>query len=106
MVADINPGTGSLSQIRQGIFLIAPIVVGPENRLYFAADDGEHGFELWSTDGRPANTAMVADLSPGLASADPYGMTRAGAKLFFGADDGLHGRELWALPIGPELNHP
>ncbi len=37
------------------------------SRVYFAADDGEHGTELWRSDGSPASTALVSDLSPGAA---------------------------------------
>ncbi|MBV8781433.1 MAG: hypothetical protein JO353_08560, partial [Phycisphaerae bacterium] len=42
------------------------ITVG--NELYFAADDGTHGWELYRSDGTAGGTAMVADLAPPPAS--------------------------------------
>ena len=33
--------------------------------LYFTADDGVHGRELWRTDGTSVGTAMLGDLTPG-----------------------------------------
>jgi ELWxxDGT repeat protein len=41
--------------------------------LYFDADDGVHGRELWRTDG--ATVAMIADLRPGSASANARPLT-------------------------------
>jgi ELWxxDGT repeat protein len=69
-------------------------------RLYFTADDGVHGFELWQTDGTPEGTRMVQDLAPESASSYPERLTAAGDRLFFTADDGTTGRELWVLPLG------
>ncbi|MCH8045807.1 MAG: hypothetical protein IID44_19010, partial [Planctomycetes bacterium] len=68
--------------------------------LYFVADDGEHGRELWTSDGSEAGTVLVKDIR----TDDPYGypiggsirdMTAAGDTLFFVADDGASGEELW-----------
>lgn len=36
--------------------------------LFFAADDGIHGRELWRTNGSPAGTMLIEDLTPGTAS--------------------------------------
>lgn len=33
-------------------------------RLWFPANDGVHGMEIWTTDGTPAGTQMFADLHP------------------------------------------
>jgi ELWxxDGT repeat protein len=72
-------------------------------KLYFAATDGEHGLELWQSDGTAAGTVLVADLRPGPISSGPEQLVlvgdAAGDKLFFTADDGVHGRELWELPL-------
>jgi ELWxxDGT repeat protein len=38
------------------------------NRVYFFANDGVTGNELWSTDGTPAGTSMVRDINQGAAS--------------------------------------
>jgi len=70
-------------------------------RLFFAADDGEHGVELWSTDGVAAHTAMVADIAPGPLSAWPRRPVLAGGTLYFAAEDGIAGSELWAVPVAP-----
>ena len=70
------------------------------NELYFAADDGIHGRELWKTDGTPSGTIMVADIAyngTGVSS-HPYSFIKYNNELYFTATDGsygIHGRELW-----------
>jgi ELWxxDGT repeat protein len=66
------------------------------NKLYFAADDGVNGRELWISDGTTAGTQLVADINPGGSSyADNF--TVVGDELFFIADNGATGREIFKL---------
>jgi ELWxxDGT repeat protein len=64
-------------------------------RLFFAADDGSHGRELWSSDGTAAGTLLVREVNPGPASAAVADLTVAGGRLYFSAADPVHGEELW-----------
>ena len=65
------------------------------NRVFFSANDGSTGRELWVTDGTPAGTVLVKNIRPGSKSSSPAQLTAVGNKLFFTANGGLAGRELW-----------
>lgn len=99
---DVNPGTES------GLNSFQPQVYA--NRLFFAADDGVHGMELWVTDGYPGlkvytdadlngGTYMVEDFQTGLSGSNPSGLTVYNGTLYFSADDGVLGRELYKFQI-------
>lgn len=61
--------------------------------VYFSADDGVHGVELWAFDGE--NIRLVKDINPGIADGAPSQLTVVGDTLFFIANDGVHHRDLW-----------
>jgi ELWxxDGT repeat protein len=86
LVADINPGpSGSGPQYLTNI----------NGTLFFAANDGVHGDELWKSNGTAAGTVMVKDINPGPGSSYPQYLTNVNGELFFQATDGTHGYELW-----------
>jgi ELWxxDGT repeat protein len=63
--------------------------------LFFEANDGASGRELWKSDGTEAGTVRVKDILPGSDGSVPGSLTNVNGTLFFRADDGTSGRELW-----------
>jgi ELWxxDGT repeat protein len=90
-VADINSGTG---HSLPGNYM--SILVG--DTLYFNADDGSSGHELWAHDTSNASTWRVADINSGTGHSYPgiYMEILIGDTLYFSANDGSSGYELWA----------
>ena len=88
-----NSGTGSSNP---GEYMA--ILVG--DTLYFGADDGSSGDELWAHDTSNASTWRVADIYSGLAAtgSNPgeHMEILVGDTLYFSANDGSSGHELWA----------
>ena len=55
--------------------------------LYFRADDGETGFELWSSDGTAEGTGLVLDLNQATNSSEPFSdVRRLGDQVVFTAN--------------------
>ena len=84
MVKDINPGPGS------GFSLSGAYVYTTTN-LFFTADDGNFGVELWKSDGTtsPAGTSMVADINLDDEDSDPMlPIYLCNGKVMFGATNG------------------
>ena len=65
------------------------------NSLYFAANNGVNGTELWKSDGTAAGTMMVKDINPGASSIGNFSPAVIGNFVYFQASDGVNGFELW-----------
>jgi ELWxxDGT repeat protein/VCBS repeat-containing protein len=101
-ITDINTfpttGSGTSSSSPQNLTAVG-------NLLYFTANDGNNGVELWQSDGTEAGTTIVADLnqvpdSTGSAFSGNANLTVIGTTLYFTANDGNFGSELWRLNQG------
>ena len=99
LVKDIRPGRSA--SITEPDFCCGEIPYGGgdltnvRGTLYFSADDGSHGYELWRSDGTARGTRMVKDINPGAGSSNIDWITAVNRILYFRADDGAHGAELW-----------
>lgn len=92
LIKDINPGTANSYPSN---------MVEINDVIYFFADDGEHGYELWRSDATEAGTYMVKDIVEGPAS-HCTSVTGCGPEyivmnniLYFRASDAIHGAEIW-----------
>lgn len=88
LLADVSPQRTSATSDPQSAVLF-------QGRVWFAADDGVHGRELWTADGTDGPATLFADLQPGAGGSNPMRLVSTGDQLWFVADDGLHGPELW-----------
>ncbi len=89
LVADINPGPGG-SQQQPGSYADPVNVNGT---LYFVANDGERGAELWKSNAN--GTSLVKNINPGSGSSNVDKLTAVGNTLYFTASDGANGIRLW-----------
>lgn len=66
-----------------------------KSALYFIADNGVNGYELWRSDGTESGTALVKDINLGVEHGAAYPLVASGEQLFFSGTDGATGYELW-----------
>lgn len=86
LVADLNPGTAA-SQPRY--------LTEYGGALWFTADDGLRGLEMWRYDG--LRVTMVTDFCPGSCSGSPSGYRVVGDSMWFFAKDGVGDSYVWRL---------
>jgi ELWxxDGT repeat protein len=86
LVADIQLGTSESNP---------SLLTAVGSRLYFRANDGTTGRELWTSDGTAAGTVLLKDIFPGTSGSNPDYLTAVGGRLYFRANDGTTGVELW-----------
>jgi ELWxxDGT repeat protein len=93
-IKEINPNGSAIDQ--------HAAMTALDGVIYFAADDGVHGFEPWRSDGTADGTFMIQDVNPGAGSSLFSGnqsfyqyFVPYNGNIYFQADDGAHGRELW-----------
>ena len=102
---DINPGLRSSNP--SNFQLIKREIKGKtQDFLYFSANDGQRGSELWNINlsRKDKRAQRLEDLYSGPAGSDPRQLTNSNQELFFTANDGKSGRELWT--IGIEIESP
>lgn len=89
MVTDLNPLAGSAI----GQFFNRPVAV-INSKLYFTADNGASGYELFKYSGTGTPTITDIELGAGSSSPDDYAVLNN--KLYFRASTGTEGYELWS----------
>lgn len=60
LLTNINPGSGSAFNLNWD-----PSFLVFNNKMFFKADNGVNGIELWSTDGTATGTSMLKDINVG-----------------------------------------
>lgn len=97
LVKDIRPGPLS------GTFLTFDRAAVAGNTLYFTADDGVHGTELWKSDGTAAGTVLVRDIFPGINQSGVQQLfIDYKGHLYFEGNQPSTGNEIWRTVDGPE----
>jgi ELWxxDGT repeat protein len=95
LVSNINETRGEGSDPRD--------LVDVNGVLYFTADDGDNGRELYRSDGTRQGTQIVRDLNPGEEGSNPTDLVNLDGVLYFAADNGDgSGRELYRSDGTPE----
>ena len=88
---DFEPGLWRSDGTKSGTWLVRGFrslggeepFTAASDRLYFQADDGQHGHELWFSDGSTSGTKLLKDIWPGVESRGIYSLTPVGPKLYF-----------------------
>jgi ELWxxDGT repeat protein len=95
LVNDIFPGWNCYFSCYYPFSSSPSSLTNVNGTLFFTANDGTNGRELWMSDGTAAGTVLVKDIIPGGAFSNPSTLTNVNGTLFFTVDNGTTGWELW-----------
>jgi ELWxxDGT repeat protein len=84
-----------INTIANGNSISSSLMARVGSTVYFVANDGNTGGELWKTDGTEQGTTLVKDITAGTGSTSFSLMTAGNGLVFFVANDGVSGSELW-----------
>lgn len=88
LVEDINPNSTPASSIPESFETLGDVGL-------FVAGDGEHGRELWRSDGTAAGTYLLADACPGRCDSEPSYLAVTADRAWFFARDEQRRPHLW-----------
>ena len=98
ILKDINPGAGNFNT---GASI--PFPYRFNDKLFFVANDGVHGAEVWSTDGSEVNTILLKDIqSAPFSSTIVINAVKVGTKFFFTSSDLSSRFEMWQSDGTPD----
>jgi ELWxxDGT repeat protein len=80
LVKDVNTGTDAFGN---PLSSYPRYLTNVNGTLFFQANDGTHGTELWKSNGTAAGTVLVADIKPGTGSSYPAHITDVAGTAFF-----------------------
>jgi ELWxxDGT repeat protein len=95
LLKDINPGAASST------IIAANAIIASGDNIYFLANNGTNGNELWYSDGTAVGTVSLGDIFPGAGTgftnglSSPFYMRGNGNELYFIANNQTNGEELW-----------
>ncbi|MBR8827124.1 MAG: VCBS repeat-containing protein [Gomphosphaeria aponina SAG 52.96 = DSM 107014] len=86
LLKDIRSGSGSSTPSN---------LTNVNGTLFFTANNGTNGIELFSSNGTAEGTVLLKDIFVNGGSSNPSNLTNVNNILFFTADNGTNGVELW-----------
>ncbi len=95
LVKDIYTGSTVVSSVSTPNSSNPTDLVTLGGNVFFAANDGADGVQLWKSDGTASGTVMVTSLNTGGGGLNPANLTNVNGTLFFTADDGADGVQVW-----------
>jgi ELWxxDGT repeat protein len=75
------------------------------NKLYFSADNGTNGRELWVTDGTVSGTNLVLDINSGSVGSNPENLTVFNNALYFTATHPTFGTEVFKMTAAENITN-